>query len=275
MPKQAHEPVGVDGKVAIILGATRGIGRATAALLAAGGARVVVAGRTLAACEEVAQQISARGGAAIAAIVDVAEYDTVAQAAQRVAALYGRIDILVNNAGVIDPIARLGECDPAAWQASIAINLVGAFNGIRATLPFFVEQGEGIIVNVSSGAASNFREGWSAYCAGKAGLAMLTQALHHEYATSGIVTFGFRPGLVDTVMQERIRASGINEISRLDRSVLAPPEEPARVIAWLCSPAAKALSGRELDIRDPDLRALAGLPIKVTAAAPPATAGRH
>jgi NAD(P)-dependent dehydrogenase (short-subunit alcohol dehydrogenase family) len=123
-----------------------------------------------------------------------------------------------------------------------------------------VAQGGGTIVNISSGAAHRPQEGWSAYCAGKAGLAMLTRSIHLEYGTQGIRIFGFAPGVVDTDMQVAIRASGINPVSKLPRESLAPASEPARAIAWLCTPAADALAGQELDVRNPDLRAAVGLP---------------
>ena len=89
---------------------------------------------------------------------------------------------------------------------------------------------------------------------------MLTRSVHMEYRAEGIRIFGLAPGVVDTDMQATIRASGINPVSQLPRSSLAPAEEPARAIAWLCTPAADALAGQELDIRAPDLRAAAGLP---------------
>ena len=150
-------------------------------------------------------------------------------------------------------------CDPDAWAANIRINLVGAFHCARAVVPHFLAQQRGVIVNISSGAAHRPREGWSAYCSAKAGLAMLTQALHLELGQRGIRAYGFQPGVVDTEMQVKIRASGINEISRLPRESLANPAEPARVIAWLCSEEARDLAGQELTIRDTALRARAGL----------------
>lgn len=261
-PDDASDPKSrLDGKVALVLGASRGIGRAAAMLLARRGAAVVLAGRSTGACGEAARAIAAGSGRAIALTVDVAEHGQVAHAVAEAEAQFGGLDILVNNAGVIEPIGRLAECEPQEWARSIAVNLVGAFNGIHAAMPALLRRG-GTVVNVSSGAASLPREGWSAYCSGKAGLAMLTQALHLEYGER-IAVFGFRPGLVDTEMQVRIRASGVNEISRVERSALAPPEHPAHAIGFLCTEAAHGLRGRELDLRDPEFRALVGLPAPV------------
>jgi NAD(P)-dependent dehydrogenase (short-subunit alcohol dehydrogenase family) len=125
-----------------------------------------------------------------------------------------------------------------------------------------VARGGGTIVNLSSGAARNAMEGWSAYCSGKAGLAMLTQCVAKEYGDRGIRAFGFAPGVVDTDMQVSIRASGINPVSQIPRENLAPPEEPGWAIAWLCTPEADALAGQEVDIRHESFRRAAGLEIR-------------
>ncbi len=126
----------------------------------------------------------------------------------------GGLDILVNNAGVIEPIAEVATSDPAAWAQNITINLVGAYNVVRAVLPDMLAKGGGSIVNVSSGAAYRPLEGWSAYCAGKAGLAMLTAVDRARDQGKGIRVFGFSPGTIDTDMQVKIRASGMNMISQ-------------------------------------------------------------
>ena len=142
---------------------------------------------------------------------------------------------------------------------NIETNLIAAFQATQTAMRHMVAKGGGTIVNLSSGAAHRPMEGWSAYCAGKAGLAMLTRAIHEEYAAQGIRVFGFAPGVVDTDMQGSIRASGINPVSKIPRENLAPADEPARAIAWLCTQAADALAGQELDVRNPDLRASVGL----------------
>jgi NAD(P)-dependent dehydrogenase (short-subunit alcohol dehydrogenase family) len=104
------------------------------------------------------------------------------------------LDILVNNAGVIEPISDIAASDPAAWARNISVNLVGAYNAVRAVLPGMLAGGAGgTIVNVSSGAAFRPLEGWSAYCSGKAGLAMLTRAVALETAGRGVRVFGFAP----------------------------------------------------------------------------------
>ncbi len=233
------------GKICIVTGASRGIGAATARELARRGAMAILAARDGAACERVAEAIRGAGGGAEAAACDVAAWDQVESLVEGAAARHGRIDALVNNAGIIEPSALLAESEPAAWAHAVAVNLTGAYHGCRAVLPHMRRAGGGVIVNVSSGAAEKALPGWSAYCAGKAGLRMLTRVLHLETRGQGVRVYGLQPGVVDTEMQTRVRASAFNPVSRLWPDVLAPPEAPARVIAWLCS-GVMPLAGREL-----------------------------
>jgi len=243
------------GKTALITGAGRGIGEATAEALSARGARVVLAARSA----EAVAAVAARLGNALAVPTDVADPAAVARVFAAARARFGRIDILVNNAATVAPIGRIADADPAAWAASLQANVAGQFFCVQQALADMA-QGGGIIVNVSSGAASRPQEGWSAYCAGKAGLAMLTASIHLEYAALGVQAYGFRPGVVDTEMQVLIRASGINPVSRLERASLAPASAPAQAIAFLCGGGAADLAGQEIDIRAPAFRARAGLP---------------
>lgn len=248
-----------DGKVVLVTGASRGIGKATALDCASRGAVVWVTSRDGAECEKVAEEIRKAGGQAFARACDVTEYAAVERLVREIVDAHGRLDALVNNAGVIEPIAYVWDADPEEWARSITVNLVGVYNGCRAVLPHFMEAGGGVIVNVSSGAAHRPKEGWSAYCAGKAGVAMLTRSIALEAGPLGVRVYGLQPGVVDTRMQELIRRSGINEVSRLRRDQLADPSEPAHLISWLITEEAADLAGQELTIRDADLRARAGL----------------
>jgi NAD(P)-dependent dehydrogenase (short-subunit alcohol dehydrogenase family) len=250
--------VDLSGQVALVTGASRGIGAATASALAAAGAAVVLAARDGAACTALARRLEAEGGRALGLACDVADFEGVARTVAAARERFGPVTILINNAGTISPIGRVLDCDPEDWTANLRVNLGGAFACAQAVLPGLLAAGGGTIVNISSGAAHRPLEGWSAYCAGKAGLAMLTQALDLEYREQGLWVFGFAPGVVDTEMQGAIRGSGLNPVSRLSRADLAPPERPAALIAWLCGPTAAALAGRELSIDDPDLQARVG-----------------
>lgn len=244
------------GKVMIVTGASRGIGAATAAALAKAGVTVALAARDGTKAAEVAASI---GGTASGHACDVADYAAVEALVNETRSRFGRLDGLVNNAGVIEPIASIADGDPAAWARSIAVNLIGAYNAIRAVLPGMLLSGDGTIVNVSSGAAVRPLEGWSAYCSGKAGLHMLTRAVALETAGQGIRVFGFQPGPTDTDMQVPVRASGINPISQIPRENLTPVAHPAAAIVYLCTAGADDLVGQELNLRDTSFRARLGL----------------
>ncbi len=244
------------GRVAIVTGAGRGIGAATCIALAEEGAKVVATVRDP---EKVAADAFGKARDAVTVLAcDVAKHDDVEAMVRKVADQFGRIDILVNNAGTVEPIGRIADTDPDQWLLGLTTNLAGAYYCIRAVLPHFAGKA-GVIVNLSSGAALTPREGWSAYCSAKAGLAMLSRAIDHEYAAAGVRAFSFQPGVVDTEMQGLIRASGMNEISRLKREQLRPVSDPAQVIAYLCTDAAVDLAGKELAIGSADLRGRVGL----------------
>jgi 3-oxoacyl-[acyl-carrier protein] reductase len=244
-------------KVAIITGASRGIGAAAARELAGKGASVVVTARDAKSCEAIAAEIRYQGGMALAVACDVSKFDQVDALFQKTIEAFGGLHILVNNAGVIDPITSLRDGDPQEWAQSISVNLVGGYYVAKSAINAF--SAPGIIVNVSSGAAHAPREGWSAYCAGKAGFAMVTQSIAHEIPAEDVRVYGYAPGTVDTEMQGRIRESGVNPISKMKREDHWNPTEPAKVIAWLCSPDAADLSGQELAMSDAGLRRRAGL----------------
>lgn len=247
------------GKVVIMTGGSRGIGAAAALAMAREGAALMIASRDAAASAKVAAGIVAGGGRAVAMASDMSDFASVSALVARTEAELGPVGVLVNNAGVIEPIAGIAEADPAAWARNIQINLVGAFHGVRAVLPGMIARRGGTIINISSGAAHRPLEGWSAYCTGKAGLAMMTRAIALETAEHKIRVFGFAPGTVDTDMQVQIRASGVNVISRIPRADLAPVDHPARALVYLCTAAADDLAGSELSLRDDALRARIGL----------------
>ncbi len=247
------------GKVAIVTGASRGIGAAAAQALSEAGASVMLAARSKAQAEANAARINAAGGKASAMECDVSDYETCQRLVHETAVRFGPPDILVNNAGVIEPISMVGTTDPAEWARSIHINLIGAYYAIRAVLHGMLARGRGDIINVSSGAAIRPLEGWSAYCAGKAGLAMLTRSIDLEHRAAGIRVYGFQPGTTDTDMQVTIRASGINQVSKIPREQLTPVAHPARGIVYLCTKDADDLAGKEFSLRDEDFRRRIGL----------------
>lgn len=246
----------MQGKVVAITGASRGIGAAAARVFAAAGAKVALLARSEREIDALAAEI---GPAALALRCDVADWASVQQAVATVVQRFGRLDVLVNNAGTIDPIARLADVDPAAWGRAVDVNLKGVFHGLRAAIPVMRAQGSGTIITVSSGAARAALEGWSSYCAGKAGALMLSQAAHLEEGPHGIRVLGLSPGTVATEMQVKIKASGINPVSQLDPAVHIPADWPARALLWMCGPEADPWLGTDVMLRDEAVRKAAGL----------------
>ena len=162
-------------KAAIITGASRGIGAATARELARCGVAVVLAARNKTAIAALADEISESGGRAIARQCDVADYNDVASLVSSCTEAFGRLDYLVNNAGLIEPIALLADSSPDEWNQVVDVNLKGVYHGLRAAIPVMLEQGGGTVVNISSGAATSAMEGWSHYCCSKAAVPLSHQ----------------------------------------------------------------------------------------------------
>lgn len=244
----------VSGKSIFITGASRGIGAVAAEYLAALGANVTLAARSTEEIEQIAAKI---GDNALAVACDVANYDQTAAAIAQAKERFGCIDVLVNNAGIVDPIGRLTDLAPDDWGKVIDINVKGVFNTMHAAIPDMVAQGGGTIINVSSGAAYNILEGWSHYCASKAAVLQLTRAGDKEYGNKGITCLGLSPGTIATDMQVKIKASGINPVSRMDPSEHRPPIAVARVIAYLCGPAAQNHKGKDFLLKSEEGLAVA------------------
>lgn len=249
----------LQNQVAIVTGASRGIGAATARLFAEAGAKVVLTARSAEAIDVHAREIRAAGGEAVARAGDVTSFADVDAVVATATERFGRLDVMVNNAGAIEPIARLADSDPEAWVQAFDVNAKGVYHGLRAAIPAMTARGGGVIVNVSSGAAVNALEGWSHYCAGKAAALMLTRAAHLEYEGAGVRVVGLSPGTVATDMQVAIKASGVNPVSGLDWSDHIPPEWAARAVAWLATDDARAFDGGDVSLRDADVRRRIGL----------------
>ncbi|MEM9010468.1 MAG: SDR family oxidoreductase [Pseudomonadota bacterium] len=249
----------LDGRVALVTGASRGIGAETARALAAAGAAVVLAARSTGEIAAVAEEIRSNGGRAEAVACDVAKFSDVQGAVSHGEAVFGPIDILINNAGIIEPISLLAESAPEAWGQVIDVNTKGVYYGMRAVLPGMVARRGGTIITVSSGAAHSALEGWSHYCTSKAAVHMLTLCADKEAGIAGVRAISLSPGTVATEMQVQIRASGINPVSQLDPSVHIPADWPARAIVWLCGPDGDRFKGQEVKLREEETRREIGL----------------
>lgn len=251
--------INLAGQTALITGASRGIGEATARHLAALGANVALAARSDDQVQRIAAEIGPR---AIGFSCDVSDWEQARSAVETTRAAFGRVDILVNNAGLVDPIARIEDSDPLAWGKVVDVNVKGAFHMLRAVLPEMLEQRSGLVVNISSGAATSALEGWSHYCATKAALLSLTRTAHKELASKGLNVIGLSPGTVATDMQRTIRASGINPVSEIDWETHIPADWVAQAIAWLTTGAARIHDGTDFSLKTDEGRAAVGLPVR-------------
>lgn len=244
------------GKTVMITGASRGIGAEAARVFANAGANVVLLARSQ---DDIAAMAGEIGERAIAIPCNVARYSEMSSAVATTLQVFDGLDVLINNAGIVDPISHLGDADPDAWGHLIDINVKGVFNGIHAALPALKEGGGGSVLTISSGAAHNAIEAWSAYCASKAAVNMLNRSLHLEEAGNGIRAIGLSPGTVATEMQRKIKASGINPVSQLDWDVHIPADWPAKCLLWMCSAEADQYCGEEISLRDDGIRRAVGL----------------
>lgn len=247
------------GKTALVTGASRGIGAATAIRLAEYGAAVVLAARSKADIEAVASRIRDAGGTAEALTCDVCVFDQVNALVQHCVDHHGGLDILINNAGLIEPIAHLADSDPDEWARVADVNYKGVYHGMRAALPVMLERGSGTIVNVSSGAAVSALEGWSHYCSSKAAVLSLTRCGHKEYGDRDIRIVGLSPGTVATGMQTAIRQSGINPVSQLSPDDHIPAEAAAEGVCFLCTDGGDAHAGTDFSLRSDEGRRVIGL----------------
>ena len=246
----------VQGKTVIVTGASRGIGEAAAEVFAAAGANVALLARSERDIRDIARRIGAQ---ALAIPCDVTDFASVQGAVEKAEATFGPTEVLINNAGAVEPISHLATADPAGWDKVVDINLKGVFYGMRTVMPGMIERGHGTILTVSSGAAHNPVEGWSHYCASKAGAAMLTRCADKEARHAGVRIMGLSPGTVATQMQKEIKASGINPVSQLNWSDHIPPDWPARALLWMCEPEADEFIGQEISLRDEGIRRRVGL----------------
>jgi NAD(P)-dependent dehydrogenase (short-subunit alcohol dehydrogenase family) len=249
----------LQGQVAIVTGAGRGIGAASARRLAAAGAAVVLAARSEEEVEAVAAKLRKQGGRAIAVAADVSDLAGVEEIVESALEQFDRVDILVNNAAVIWPLEEVVDVDPDEWAYNTMINLVGPFFMVRNVLPIMVDQGYGRILNISSGASTTPILGASAYCTAKAGLDMFTHVLAMELAGSKVSANLLYPGEVDTAMQEDIRSVDTTE-TRLDTSYyhelharggLRTPDAVADLVYWLVGPWSRTRNGEAFHAGDP------------------------
>ena len=241
------------GKVVLVTGASRGIGRSIAETLAAAGYAVVVnfTSRVEDADATVAA-IGAGGGTAVAVQADVSDVAAVTRMFATVDERFGRLDALVNNAGIGRRIDRLTEIDDDTWRRTLAVNLDGAFFCMRAAIPRLQAGGGGRIVNISSGAAHTGGAIGAHYAASKAGMLALTAKAARELARAGIAVNAVLPSVIETEMLDAVApdaAARARVMTQLPIGRFGRPEEVARVVRFLVVEAPDYLTGEFISLR--------------------------
>jgi NAD(P)-dependent dehydrogenase (short-subunit alcohol dehydrogenase family) len=240
------------GKVAIVTGASSGIGRATARAFADAGAAVVLADVQVAPGEEFAREIQGMGGRALFVKCDVSRQADVETLVQKSVSQFGRIDYAFNNAGVEGTPAPSAECTEENFDRTIAINLKGVWLCMKHELQQMLKQGGGTIVNCSSVAGLVGFAGIPAYTASKHGVIGLTKAAALEYAKTGIRVNAVCPGVIETPMVSRFTKNDPNNAYQLIAGEpvgrMGRPEEIAKAVLWLCSGDASFVTGATLAV---------------------------
>jgi len=239
-----------EGKVALVTGASSGIGKATAEAFAREGARVVVSDVEVTAGRELVAAIEATGGTATFVECDVSSAAEVENMVSHVRSAYGRLDCAFNNAGIEGDMANTVDCSEENWDRTLAVNLKGVWLCMKHEIPVMLEDAGGAIVNCASVAGLVGFRNLPAYCASKGGIVELTRATALEYADQGIRVDAICPGVIRTPMVERVTA-GDPEIEA-EFTALEPlgrmgtPEEIADAVLWLCSDGASFVTGHAL-----------------------------
>ncbi len=238
----------LQGRIALVTGASQGIGRACALELARQGATVALAARNEAKLAEVAAEIDAAGGHAAAFALDVSSEDSIRSGAKAILDRYGKVEILVNNAGITrdDLAMKMKRSD---WDDVLSTNLTGAFLLTQAVLRPMLKNRWGRIVNITSVVGRAGQAGQANYAASKAGLIGLTRSLARELASRGITVNAVAPGYIETamthVLSEDLRTQMLASIP-LDRA--GTEQDIANAVAFLASDAASYITGHVLDV---------------------------
>jgi NAD(P)-dependent dehydrogenase (short-subunit alcohol dehydrogenase family) len=240
-----------EGKIALVTGASSGIGRATALAFAREGAKLVVADVLADEGMETVLLIEKAGGEGLFVRADVSKPADVQALIQKTVEVYGRLDCAVNNAGIEGEMAPTADCTERNWDRVLGINLKGMWLCMKHEIPQMLRQGGGAIVNMSSVAGLIGFSGLPAYVASKHGVVGLTKTAALEYAKSGIRINAVCPGVIHTPMMDRLTAEpgsaesfvALEPVARMGR-----PEEIAEAVLWLCSEAASFVTGHPMAV---------------------------
>ncbi|MGO9137532.1 MAG: SDR family oxidoreductase [Syntrophales bacterium] len=224
----------IEGKVVVITGASSGLGEASARLLSAKGASVVLGARRVNRLRSLADELTASGGKALSIATDVTHYDQVKRLVDAAVQTYGRIDVMINNAGLMpsSPLERLKIED---WSRMIDVNIKGVLYGIAAALPYMKQQKAGHIINVSSVAGHKVRAGGAVYAATKHAVRALSEGLRQEVKPYNIRTTVISPGAVATELPNSVTEPDIAENMRKVYEIAIPSESFACAVVFAVS----------------------------------------
>ena len=236
----------LEGKTAVVTGAARGIGRAICLELAEAGANVAGIDVAMDAMEETAALVRAKGVEFLALEADVSRFEQLKDAVGRVAEQFQSVDILVNNAGITRD-SLLIRMDDADWDAVLAINLKGVFNGIKAVARAMARQRSGRIINIASVVGITGNAGQANYSASKAGVIALTKTAARELASRNVTVNAVAPGFIETPMTEKLSEEARQaSLAQIPLGRLGRPEDVARAVRFLAGPESEYVTGQVL-----------------------------
>lgn len=238
----------LDGRVAVVTGAARGIGFAIAQRILASGGAVAIWDRDEARMRQAAQELSV-GARVSAHVVNLAALGEVETALRETLERHGKVDILVNNAGITGGNGLAWELEPSAWREVMDINLFGPYHTCRSVIPYMVAQGYGRIVNIASIAGKEGNPNASHYSASKAALIALTKSLGKELAGKGVLVNAVTPAVAQTEMFDSMTQQHIDYmLSRIPMGRFVRVDEIAAMVCWLASPDCSFSTGAVFDI---------------------------
>lgn len=233
----------LDNRVALLYGGTSGLGEATARLYAKEGAKVVVAGRSEERGNEIVSSIKADGGKAIFVEVDLLDVESIKRSVKDTVNAFGTIDILYNGAGILDEYVGIIDTDLDLFDKVIAINLKGVFVATQEVLPYFVEKGKGVVINIGSQGSKFAGVGGTSYVTSKHALVGFNKQIAYDYGKKGVKSLLLAPGYIETPMTDGVEEERLNDIPE---GRAGKADEIAKLALFLASDDSDYMNGTEV-----------------------------